>query len=176
MIDEINISNFKQIIKADLSLSSINVIVGGNNSGKSCILQGIHFGIMLAQARRISGVEQFPAEHLKYCPTDDFLDLHNGRRLTEGSSIVFQYIKKQSPTNDVTTVTLQRGRNGVVKARSTGGSTLESINDPKGFFSIYVPGLAGITIREEYRSDAIVSNGIARGDANLWAPRKIGLS
>ena len=55
-----------------------------------------------------------------------------------------------------------------MSARSGGGNLLEAISDPKGFFSIYVPGLAGITIREEYRSDAVVSNGIARGDANLY--------
>lgn len=168
MIDEIKISSFKQITNVHLSLSSINVLVGGNNSGKSCILQGIHFGIALAQTRKIADVEQFPAERLRYCPTDNFLDLHNGRRLTEGSSIEFEYIQNHSPKNNEAKITLQRGRNGVVKAKSVGGTILNNISDPRGFFSIYVPGLAGITIREEYRSDAIVSNGIARGDANLY--------
>lgn len=168
MVDEIKISSFKQIKSANLSLSSVNVLVGGNNSGKSCILQGIHFGIALAQTKRIAEVEQFPAERLRYCPTDDFLDLHHGRRLTERSSIKFEYIKEDDSGKNEAQITLQRGRNGVVKAKSVGGTILNDISDPRGFFSIYVPGLAGITIREEYRSDAIVSNGIARGDANLY--------
>jgi len=49
-----------------------------------------------------------------------------------------------------------------------GTSLLSQISDPKGFFSIYVPGLAGISIREEYRSELVMNNGIARGDANLY--------
>lgn len=168
MIDRITISKFKQIEHASLPLGPINVLVGGNNSGKSCILQGIHFGIALAQARQIARAEQFPPERLRYCPTDDFLDLHRARRLTEGTSIDFRYESENSENQDFALVKLQRGRNGVVKAQSSGGALLESIGNPRGFFSIYVPGLAGISIREEYRSEAVVSNGIARGDANLY--------
>ncbi len=170
MINKVSLTRFKQIEEATLPLGPINVLVGGNNSGKSCILQGIHFGIALAQAQREAGVQQFPPERLRYCPTDDFLDLHHGRRLTEGTSIGFRYETSGEGEGggDHAAVMLQRGRNGVVSAVSSGGPLLESVSDPRGFFSIYVPGLAGITIREEYRSDAVVSNGIARGDANLY--------
>ena len=168
MINRVRLSRFKQIEEAALPLGPINVLVGGNNSGKSCILQGIHFGIALAQARQIARVNQFPPERLRYCPTDDFLDLHHGRRLQEGTSIDFRYETGIDDNADYASVKLQRGRNGVVSAESGGGGLLEAISDPRGFFSIYVPGLAGITIREEYRSDAVVSNGIARGDANLY--------
>lgn len=168
MITSVRLSKFKQIDHAELPLGPINVLVGGNNSGKSCILQGIHFGISLAQARQIAGVNQFPPERLRYCPTDDFLDLHHGRRLQEGTSVEFHYATDAEGNHDGASVKLQRGRNGVVSAQSGGGPLLQAIGDPRGFFSIYVPGLAGITIREEYRSDAVVSNGIARGDANLY--------
>lgn len=168
MIGEVRLTRFKQIEEAALPLGPINVLVGGNNSGKSCILQGIHFGIALAQARRVAGVNQFPPERLRYCPTDNFLELHHGRPLQENTSIEFAYDATENPEKASATVSLQRGRNGVVSARSGGGDLLDAISDPKGFFSIYVPGLAGITIREEYRSDAVVSNGIARGDANLY--------
>ena len=170
MINRVSVMRFKQIEEAALPLGPINVLVGGNNSGKSCILQGIHFGIALAQARREAGVQQFPPERLRYCPTDDFLDLHHGRRLTEGTSIDFRYetAGEGNGDGDHAAVALQRGRNGVVSAVSSGGPLLQAVSDPRGFFSIYVPGLAGITIREEYRSDAVVSNGIARGDANLY--------
>jgi predicted ATPase len=168
MITRVKLSRFKHIEEATLPLGPINVLVGGNNSGKSCILQGIHFGIALAQARQIANVNQFPPERLRYCPTDDFLDLHHGRRLQESTSIDFRYEAGDDAANDYALVKLQRGRNGVVSAESSGGALLKAIGDPRGFFSIYVPGLAGITIREEYRSEAIVSNGIARGDANLY--------
>ncbi len=154
-----------KIDEAALDLGKINVLVGGNNSGKSCFLQGIHFGIALAQSRKIAGFGQFPPEQLRYCPTDDFLNLRHDRRLTEGATIKFIYARGE---NDTATVILQRGRNGVVKAAYEGDTLLDEISDPKGFFSIYVPGLAGISIREEYRSELVVNNGIARGDANLY--------
>lgn len=169
MLTNVSISKFKQISEAALALAPINVLVGGNNSGKSCILQAIHFGIALSQSRAIAGAAQFPAERLRYCPTEDFLDLRNGTRLTEGASIQFNY--QGSAENGAVknaNVRLERGRNGVVKAEVSGNQLLTDISDPKGFYSIYVPGLAGITIREEYRSELVVNNGIARGDANLY--------
>lgn len=165
MLESVRITSFKKITDSEVTLSKLNVFVGGNNSGKSCFLQGIHFGIALSQSRRIAGFEQFPPEQLRYCPTDDFLNLRSGRRLTEGAAINFIYSRANG---DVARVALQRGRNGVVKAVYNDGPLTRDISDPKGFFSIYVPGLAGISIREEYRSELVVNNGIARGDANLY--------
>lgn len=168
MLDEIEIARFKQIEYTKIPLAKINVFVGGNNSGKSCILQGIHFGIALSQARRIAGAYQFPPEQLRYCPTDDFLNLNFRRRLTEGTTIDFSFRSQDGFKDTFAKVSLTRGRNGVVKAQANGSELLNEISDPKGFFSIYVPGLAGISIREEYRSELVMNNGIARGDANLF--------
>jgi hypothetical protein len=161
LIDRVELVRFKRIERAELPLSRINVFVGSNNSGKSCILQGIHFGVALAQARRIAGFDQFPPERLRYCPADDFLNLCSGQRLHEGTSIQASYYELADGQERAAGVTLTRGRNGVVKAQSSGQELLTQISDPKGFFSIYVPGLAGINLREEYRSELVVNNGIA---------------
>jgi hypothetical protein len=168
VIKTINIEGFKRIANSGLGLDKMNVLVGGNNSGKSCFLQGIHLGVTLSQSQRIAGAQQFPPEKLRYCPTDDFLNLRHGERLTEGTKIGFTFEREIAENNERAVVELTRGRNGVVKAVVTGNLLLSELSDPKGFFSIYVPGLAGITIREEYRSDLVVNNGIARGDANLY--------
>lgn len=166
MVAELAFDHFKMISSATLSLAKINVLVGGNNAGKSCYLQAAHFGVMLAQSQSIAGTQQFSAENLRYCPTDDFLLLRRDERLTETNFIRFTY---RNDTNDFGTITLTRGRNGVVKAVPEGqGAIRNEISDPNLFFSVYVPGLAGITIREEYRSNQVVNNGIARGDANLY--------
>jgi ABC-type uncharacterized transport system ATPase subunit len=166
MISELTLENFKKVSSSTLPLSKINVLVGGNNAGKSCYLQAAHFGVMLSQSQRLAGSQQFPAENLRYCPTDDFLNLRRGERLTETNFIRFTY---KQDDNNFGEVKLLRGRNGVVKAVVEGqGTAREEMSDPKSFFSIYVPGLAGITLREEYRSHQIVNNGIARGDANLY--------
>ena len=42
------------------------------------------------------------------------------------------------------------------------------ISDPAKPFSVYVPGLAGISRIEEYRSEGVVRRGVAGGDANLY--------
>lgn len=166
MISELTFEHFKMISTATLPLAKINVLVGGNNAGKSCYLQAAHFGVMLAQSQSIANTLQFPSENLRYCPTDDFLLLHRGERLTESNSIRFTY---RNDDNDFGTIILTRGRNGVVKAVPEGlGAIRAEMSDPNFFFSVYVPGLAGITIREEYRSNQVVNNGIARGDANLY--------
>jgi predicted ATPase len=162
------LERFKRVEKVELTLSRINVFVGGNNSGKSCVLQGIHFGVALAQARKIAGADQFPSERLRYCPTDDFLNLCYNVRLHEGTSIKASYFERVGDIEREASVSVTRGRNGVVKAQSSGQELLAELSDPKGFFSIYVPGLAGVSLREEYRSELVVNNGIARGDANLF--------
>lgn len=168
MLKAIEITKFKKIEQSKLELSGITALVGVNNSGKSCFLQAIHFGATLAQSQRTAGQQQFPPEKLRYCPTDDFLDLYNHGRLTEGTTLSIEFEDNHTVPNK-TKITLTRGRNGVVKSASHGQNDLyEQVSDPKSFFTIYVPGLAGIAIREEYRSDLVVSNGIARGDANLY--------
>ncbi|HRJ67330.1 MAG TPA: AAA family ATPase [Alphaproteobacteria bacterium] len=124
----------------------------------------------MAQSQKSAAAQQFPPEKLRYCPTDDFLNLRHRERLTETTSIDFRFISGVAHEHErVADVKLTRGRNGVVKATVMGDPQLQAtISDPKKFFSIYVPGLAGISIREEYRSDLVVNNGIARGDANLY--------
>jgi predicted ATP-dependent endonuclease of OLD family len=39
----IEISSFKRLQKIELLTPTLSVLVGGNNSGKSSLLQGIHF-------------------------------------------------------------------------------------------------------------------------------------
>lgn len=48
MIDSFEVREFKKIERAQLALGGMTVFVGGNNSGKSCLLQAMHFGSMLA--------------------------------------------------------------------------------------------------------------------------------
>ncbi len=42
-ISSVEISNFKAIANAKLELSDFNVIVGANGSGKSSVLQSMHW-------------------------------------------------------------------------------------------------------------------------------------
>ena len=50
-LESISIENFKKLRQITLELSDINYLVGGNNSGKSSVLQAIHCAITAAQSQ-----------------------------------------------------------------------------------------------------------------------------
>ena len=58
-IQSIKLEKFKKIDEAVIDLDSINVLIGGNNAGKSSVLQGIHFSIATAIAARKIGKRTF---------------------------------------------------------------------------------------------------------------------
>lgn len=47
---EIHINKFKQIDAIKVELGNITLLIGGNNAGKSSIIQAIQFSISIAQA------------------------------------------------------------------------------------------------------------------------------
>jgi predicted ATPase len=49
------VKRFKNINTVDLSVDGINLMVGGNNSGKCSVLQAIQFGISVAQTVAMQG-------------------------------------------------------------------------------------------------------------------------
>jgi AAA15 family ATPase/GTPase len=57
-LTSVEIRRFKQIQSLDLTLDNVNLLIGANNSGKSSILQAIHFGASIAQTAR----HLFPTE------------------------------------------------------------------------------------------------------------------
>jgi len=69
-------------------------------------------------------------------------------------------------TNQVSKIIIRKGRNRNITVAIEGkelGLKLQKIEEP---FSIYVPGLAGIPVVEEYKNPGIVRKAAARGDAN----------
>jgi predicted ATP-dependent endonuclease of OLD family len=49
------IQRFKRITDAAIDLGAVNVFAGGNNAGKSSLIQGLHFGVGLLQSIALSG-------------------------------------------------------------------------------------------------------------------------
>jgi predicted ATP-dependent endonuclease of OLD family len=72
MINHVILMRFKQIEEAALPLGPINVLVGGNNSGKSCIRQGMR---VETPSDRI-GVADKVRLKLTADKSDAFPDLH----------------------------------------------------------------------------------------------------
>jgi len=172
-VSAFEVENFKRIVGTKIPLSPITIVVGGNNSGKSCVLQAPHFAVNLLQAAVIEGDSTIPAQNLRYLPTGDILDLPHGERLTAETApvrVTFE-IKTEVETTECRSysVGLTRGEGLNVRIESGMDEIAETrLSDSSQPFTIYVPGLAGIPLREEYRSDALIASAIARGDANLY--------
>jgi len=170
-ITGVEVERFKRVQKAEILLSDINVLVGSNNSGKSSMLQGIHFSAGAAVAARRLDRVTFTQQSLLYCPSRDFVNLRNGDPYQNQSS--FGYLRVRGVVGeeeDLYTVRVYRGRNeGNIGCERSGNQTIGGI--VTAFippFSVYVPGLAGIPEAEEFRSESVVRKGVASGEANLY--------
>jgi energy-coupling factor transporter ATP-binding protein EcfA2 len=175
-IKTVTIRRFKQIQDVSLNLGDVTLLIGANNSGKSSILQALHFAVALAQSARLVGegiawqkdtfqLSLNPSQ-LLYSPVADVMSLATGGELQEppASRIEIQLLTEDGES---CTVGLRRGRNRNVAVLIEGrllGERLMSIEHP---FTVYAPGLAGIPREERYQSPGVVRRIVARGDANL---------
>lgn len=171
-IRELKLEKFKKVDQVDLALGSINVLVGGNNAGKSSVLQGIHFSIVAAIASREAGRDTFTQDSLLYCPARSFESLRHGSAYLNQSR--FGYLRLEGDLPDERDarydIKIYRGRNegnvGCHRSGSVRVGNVISSNDR--LFSIYVPGLAGVSQGEQFRTESVVRRGVASGDANLY--------
>lgn len=172
MIDKISIKRFKGIQSLDLDLAPINVIIGGNNAGKSSVLQAIQFAVSVAQTTSNQNVawrgDRLPSSlssaELVYAPISDIYALgHNGplqEPVGEAINIAFSAGEHQSK------VIVRKGRNKNISIAIEGkeiGEDLRNIDEP---FSVIVPGLAGIPAREPFKTPSVIKRLAARGDSN----------
>jgi predicted ATP-dependent endonuclease of OLD family len=76
-VERINITNFKRVSAIAVELAEITYLVGGNNSGKSSVLQAIHMAVSCAQRAAELQQQVIAESNLRYCPTGDFQQLGN---------------------------------------------------------------------------------------------------
>lgn len=170
----IKIERFKRLERVDFDLDDVNILIGGNNSGKSTIIQAVHFSFTLFQSLTIA--KKWPAKTKKsvtvspseliYIPSDDPYSLGAGGRLLEDEdrSIVISF---SFDTGDEVSVAVRKGRitNILVEPENVDfAQRLSSLGSP---FSVFSPGLAGVSRTENYVSDGVLLRTLARGDANL---------
>ena len=166
------LEKFKKVDKVELDLHPVNVLVGGNNSGKSSVLQGIHFSVVAAIASREAGKDTYTQDSLLYCPARNFEELRHGSAYQNQSQ--FGHLKLEATFPDDSagqySVRIYRGRNegnvGCIRSGNAQIGALVASSD--SLFSIYVPGLAGVSQSEQFRTESVVRRGVASGDANLY--------
>ena len=152
------------------------MLIGANNSGKSSILQAIHFAVSIAQSARLVGegvywrndtfLLSFNPSQLIYSPVADVLSLASGGTLLEQQATQIE-IEFVDITGSRCTVGLRRGRNRNIAVSIVGRQLGELLMDLEHPFTIYAPGLAGVPKEEKYLSPGVIRRFVARGDANL---------
>lgn len=175
-INTVTIRRFKQLEDISISLQDITVLIGANNSGKSSVLQAIHFAVSIAQSAKLIGEGvswandmfqlSFNPSQLIYSPVADVMFLANGGTLQEARASRVE-IAFEDSTGARCTVGLKRGRNRNIAVSIEGRQLGESLMDLEHPFTVYAPGLAGISKEERYLSPGVVRRIVARGDANL---------
>lgn len=172
-LTKLTLEKFKKVDKVDIDLHGLNVLVGGNNAGKSSVLQGVHFSVIAAIASRQAGRDTFTQESLLYCPSRSFESLRHGLGYTNQTHFGHLRLVAEMPDDEKPhqyTVRIYRGRNeGNVGCQRTGSVQLgQMVASREQLFSIYVPGLAGVSQFEQHHSESVVRRGVASGDANLY--------
>lgn len=171
----VRVQRFKKVSDAGFNVADLNVLVGGNNSGKSTIVQALHFGVALLQTIQASGLSwprtgAYPTSlnpsDIIYSPSEDVYALATGASMKAD--------KEKGPQIDYTlesgetcSVTFFKGKNrniAVIVSNAPVAQKLAQLDRP---FSVFSPGLAGISKREAYVSDGVLFRSLARGDANL---------
>jgi hypothetical protein len=172
----VEIASFKRLPKIELLTPTLTVLVGGNNSGKSSLLQGVHFAITVLQSARLSADGGKPMNTLGfdqfiYKPTGDLSRLNHGGFITSksGPEFAFTFTDAGSEEHQKFDLKLRRGKNANIAITFDTNSTFFSRAANRAQpFSVFVPGLAGVPLREELRTPSIVANGIAQGDSNVY--------
>lgn len=175
-INTVTIRRFKQLEDISISLQDITVLIGANNSGKSSVLQAIHFAVSIAQSAKLIGEGvswandmfqlSFNPSQLIYSPVADVMFLANGGTLQEPRASRVEIVFADS-TGVRCTVGLRRGRNRNIAVSIEGRQLGERLMNFENPFTVYAPGLAGISKEERYLSPGVVRRIVARGDANL---------
>lgn len=175
-LEAVRVKNFKKIVDTRLELGPITYLVGGNNSGKSSVLQAVHTAVSCAQASVIAGQQVVAEASLRYSPVAEFSLLGNGapydnnKATGHRGSVIFEGIAADGETPGEYRIEMYKGKNhynvGVERTGLSAGFG-QVISDPTKLFSVYVPGLAGVPHREEMSGYAAVFRKAASGDANL---------
>ena len=174
-LQSIRLRRFKRISDASFDVKAVNVLVGANNSGKSSIIQGLHFGVAVMQTIGLD--EKWPQTaptystslnptQLIYSPSEDVYALGAGGKLFEVAEEAIN-LELDLPSGESCSLSVRKGRNRNILVSVKGVPVAKRLSSLKEPFSIFSPGLAGISKSENYVSDGLLLRTLARGDANL---------
>ncbi len=174
-LKNVTIERFKRLERIDFNLTAVNILVGGNNSGKSTIIQAVHFAFTLLQSLNIANKWPVTAKksstisptELIYIPSEDPYALGFGGRLleTEDKSIV---IKLTFDDGEIINLSIRKGRITNIIVEPDNVEYAKALSSLEAPYSVFSPGLAGVARTETFVSDGVLLRALARGDANAF--------
>ena len=179
-ITQIAIKDFKRITNLTLDLAPITVLVGGNTSGKSSVLQAVQLATSLLQSAyrprprsEANIVGSVSDDQVSFRPTHKLVDLRRGRPATErdGFDITLSgemYIGNV-PVQKTLSLKVRRGKNANISLRREGDNDFAlKLANPENNASVFTPGLSGISTREELKTRGALASSVMQGDANTY--------
>lgn len=171
------IKNFKAIEETRIPLSDFTVIVGTNGSGKSSILQALHW--MLQSARNPSVSPEgdnkkgstLSETDATYMPSPDYKNASHSSEYGNFQASPKMEVELSANLEDGSqqdvAMWIKSARNeGISVHAPSNNAVTAQIRNQSREVSAYIPGLAGIPLAEEKRSKRIVYRQAAAGDAN----------
>jgi AAA15 family ATPase/GTPase len=176
-ISKITVQNFKAIDRATLELADFNVLVGANGSGKSSVLQAMHWVFQSGRNRSVSANREstdgatLSENDATYMPSPEYRNSGNGAEYGNFQNSPKLDLKVEAKDTNGVSISadlwIKSARNEGISVHIPSGNALTNvIRDRRREISAYIPGLSGIPLLEEKRTKLIVERLAAAGDAN----------
>lgn len=193
-IYKVKISNFKAIQVAELELGPhLNVFVGANGSGKSSVLQSLHWALQSGRHPKVEPgkpsedpsvrdkASTLSARDAIYIPSpspgraghgDPYGNAKNQPQLTLElhAEMPIGSPEGDEGSHEIQSVSaviwLKSAKNEGVSVHIPSNNALTRVIRGDREISAYIPGLAGIPLSEEKRSSLVVKRQAAAGDSN----------
>ena len=174
-LSELEIKNFKCVTSAQLALTDVNILVGGNGSGKSSIIQATHLACcVIRQASRVERTKTSTVsiEELDYLPTDNYKKLAfrgewGNKDGSPSSEVSLTFLADHGVLNKAS-CELRSARNAGISIKGEVPNELtDKLRRKRNFFSAYIPGISGIPNKEEKKSQKVVRKACSYGDSNI---------
>lgn len=162
MIEAIFIQNFMRIDqRVQIALSPVTVLVGGNGSGKSSVLKGVHWAVRCATLRDSS--HRTTLEQMDYAPSRNFLELAHKKKIQSKQASPKVIVGFIDSNGDETKIQISSARNDAGTKAPISGPLSDQITDhnPK---TAYIPGLAGLAESESLLATPILHRRASSGE------------